>query len=211
LARAGTAARTGFSIEQIEAIAAQLVTPLQIQVEFDGPLSECAQRLAAVVSVCLIGPGGAPNWAAPDGPDAPDASARIEAACQQWRAAGMRTLLLVEPEPDQIAAAAQAGAAGVFLNTVGYTNAPEVARPDGAFERISSAARAAVGLGLEVSAGGGLSSTAANGLARVTDIFRLQMGRALQAQALLVGLEKAVRDAKAALIAARLAAFGLNR
>ena len=70
-------------------------------------------------------------------------------------------------------------------------------------ERLRSAARFAASLGLEVHAGHGLNYHNVQPVAAVREIVELNIGHALVARALFVGLAAAVRDMKALMREAR--------
>jgi len=94
------------------------------------------------------------------------------------------------------------GAPVVELHTGAYAEA----RGAGAateLERLRSAARFATSLGLEVHAGHGLTYHNVQPVAAVREIVELNIGHALIAQALFVGLPAAVREMKALMREAR--------
>jgi len=114
----------------------------------------------------------------------------------------VRVALFIDPEPRQIQAAHAAGAPVVELHTGAYAEA----RGAGAateLERLRSAARFATSLGLEVHAGHGLTYHNVQPVAAVREIVELNIGHALIAQALFVGLPAAVREMKALMREAR--------
>jgi pyridoxine 5-phosphate synthase len=96
------------------------------------------------------------------------------------------------PEFEQLKTAHRIGASGVRLDTARYAesgvqNAEEL-------RRLADAARFAAKLGLELSAGGALDYQNARGVAALSEIGTLHVGRAVVARAVLVGLERAVRE-----------------
>ena len=127
---------------------------------------------------------------------------RVREATARLAAAGVRVGLFIDPEPRQIQAAHAAGAPVVELHTGAYAEA----RGAGAateLERLCSAARFATSLGLEVHAGHGLTYHNVQPVAAVREIVELNIGHALIAQALFVGLPAAVREMKALMREAR--------
>ena len=127
---------------------------------------------------------------------------RVREATARLAAAGVRVALFIDPEPRQIQAAHAAGAPVVELHTGAYAEA----RGAGAateLERLRSAARFATSLGLEVHAGHGLTYHNVQPVAAVREIVELNIGHALIAQALFVGLPAAVREMKALMREAR--------
>jgi pyridoxine 5-phosphate synthase len=129
-------------------------------------------------------------------------AARVASASARLRAAGIRVSLFVAPEPAQIAASAAAGAHAVELHTGDYANAPETARA-AEVARIVAATRDAASRGLEVHAGHGLTVGNVVPIAAIRDIVELNIGHAIVARALVVGMMEAVREMKAAMARAR--------
>ena len=128
--------------------------------------------------------------------------ARIRDAAERLRQAGVRVALFIDPDPRQIEAAAQAGAPVVELHTGAYAEASG-ARAATELERLRAGAKLAAGLGLEVHAGHGLNYHNVQPVAAVREIVELNIGHALIAHAVFVGLPSAVREMKALMREAR--------
>jgi len=128
--------------------------------------------------------------------------ARIRDAAERLRQAGVRVALFIDPDPRQIEAAAQAGAPVVELHTGAYAEASG-ARAATELERLRAGAKLATGLGLEVHAGHGLNYHNVQPVAAVREIVELNIGHALIAHAVFVGLPSAVREMKALMREAR--------
>ena len=129
-------------------------------------------------------------------------AARIREAVAHLRPAGVRVALFIDPDPQQIEAAAQVGAPVVELHTGAYAQA-RGARAATELERLRRGARFATGLGLEVHAGHGLNYHNVQPVAAVREIVELNIGHALIAHALFVGLAAAVREMKGLMREAR--------
>ena len=131
---------------------------------------------------------------------------RSSSACTEattrLRQAGMRVALFIDPDRPQIEAAAQTGAPVVELHTGAYAEAAGAATAT-ELERLRSAARLAAGLGLEVHAGHGLNYHNVQPVAAMREIVELNIGHAIIAHALFVGLPAAVREMKALMREAR--------
>jgi pyridoxine 5-phosphate synthase len=122
--------------------------------------------------------------------------------CLQLSHAGIRVALFIDPEEAQIAAAARARAPMIELHTGAYAEASGAAQAR-ELERLRHAARFAAGLGLTVHAGHGLHYGNVAPIAAIREIVELNIGHAIVARALFDGFAKAVRDMKAAMLAAR--------
>ena len=127
---------------------------------------------------------------------------RIRAAAAQLRQSGVRVSLFIDPEPRQIEAAAQAGAPVIELHTGAYAEARGAACVS-ELERLRAGARLGASLGLQVHAGHGLNYHNVRPVAALREIIELNIGHALIAHALFVGLPAAVREMKALMSEAR--------
>lgn len=112
----------------------------------------------------------------------------------QIQATGARLFLLVEPENDDIKSAAKASCDGVQL----YTNNFVTAKSDHDYQlelsKVEKSAELAVKHNLEVRAGGGLNYRNIFPLVKNQHISEFVVGHAVVAQALMVGLQKALED-----------------
>ena len=129
-------------------------------------------------------------------------AARVRDATTHLRQAGVRVALFIDPDPRQVEAAAHAGAPVIELHTGAYAQATG-AQAATELERLRAAARLGAGLGLEVHAGHGLNYHNVQPVAALRELVELNIGHALIAHALFVGLPAAVREMKALMAAAR--------
>ncbi|MBV8340760.1 MAG: pyridoxine 5'-phosphate synthase [Gammaproteobacteria bacterium] len=127
---------------------------------------------------------------------------RVAEACARLRAAGIRVALFIDPDRAQIEAAAAAGAPAIELHTGAYAEATGAAAAT-ELERLRAGARLASGLGLEVHAGHGLNYRNVRPVAALREVVELNIGHAIIAHALFVGLPAAVREMKALMQDAR--------
>lgn len=116
--------------------------------------------------------------------------------------AGIRVSLFVEPEPSVMEAARALGAPVVELHTGSYCEAfvaGDGAEVERELARIRRAAAHGAGIGLEVHAGHGLTTESVGPVAAIPEIRELNIGHALIADAIFVGLAQAIRDMRAAM------------
>lgn len=118
--------------------------------------------------------------------------------CSCLSDAGIRVSLFVDPEADQIRAAADCGAPVVEIHTGAYAEAAADAAP-GELERIAAAAAVAAGAGLVVNAGHGLHYDNVAPVASLGMIREFNIGHAIVARAIFTGLGAAVAEMKRAL------------
>ncbi|GGX81088.1 pyridoxine 5'-phosphate synthase [Litchfieldella qijiaojingensis] len=124
----------------------------------------------------------------------------ISEACKRLAAAGCEVSLFIDPEPEQIRAAQEVGAPVIELHTGAYAEARgTAARLEHA--RIAAAAELAGELGLTVNAGHGLNYHNVEAIAAIPGLHELNIGHAIIARALFVGLKEAVAEMKRLAIA----------
>lgn len=114
--------------------------------------------------------------------------------------AGVRVSLFLDPDPAAIEAAARIGAPAVELHTGAYAQAHGVAR-EAELERLRQAAAHAGAHGMQVNAGHGLTTANVAPVAALPGLAELNIGHALVARALFVGLREAVAEMKRAIAA----------
>ena len=107
--------------------------------------------------------------------------------------AGIAVSVFIDAAPDQIALARATGATAVEINTGPYADAAPDART-AALVRVQQAARQAHEDGLEVLGGHGLTYVNVTPVAAVPEIVELNIGHSIVSRAVLVGLERAVRE-----------------
>jgi pyridoxine 5-phosphate synthase len=117
----------------------------------------------------------------------------VRGAVAACRAAGIRVSVFVDAIPEQVDASRAAGADAVEINTGPYADAPDAQRP-AELARIAAAAERAAAAGLEVLAGHGLNYINVSPIVRLPQIVELNIGHAIIARAVLVGLDRAVRE-----------------
>ena len=120
--------------------------------------------------------------------------ARIKDATTQLNEAGVRVSLFIEPELAHIDKAKEIGAPVIELHTGAYAEQKTTADEQREFERIVSAANYADSLGLHVNAGHGLHYTNTRPIAEIGAIRELNIGHAIVARALFVGLKQATEE-----------------
>jgi len=110
------------------------------------------------------------------------------------KAAGLRVSLFVDPVDPQIQAAKEVGAEWVELHTGTYAEAPTRAEATRLFQELVNAARHARSLGLKVKCGHGLNYRNIKPFRGREEFAEYSIGHAIIARALLVGIERAVRE-----------------
>lgn len=128
---------------------------------------------------------------------------RIREACQRLGAAGIRVSLFIDADARHIEAASECGAPVVEIHTGRYGNAETADAYDVELNRIRDAVVLADSLGLQVNAGHGIHYHNVNAIAAIEEIKELNIGHAIVAQSLFVGLTSAVAEMKKLMLQAR--------
>ena len=152
--------------------------------------------------VCLV-PERRAELTTEGGLDVAGEPKRMERACRDLAAAGIRVSLFIDADRRQIEAARKAGAPVVELHTGAYAEARSPGRRKRELERLRAAAAQAAASGLVVNAGHGLNYDNVQPVAAIPQIGELNIGHAIVARAVFVGMSEAVREMKALLAGAR--------
>src|SRR5437667_5019880 len=132
----------------------------------------------------------------------------VRAAVNKLRDSGIMASLFIDPDPEQIEAAREVNAQQVELCTAAYAEATlgssgihgeGAVRANRELRRLREGAALAAQFGLHVSAGHGLTLRNVGAVAEIPEIEEFNIGHSIVSQAVFVGLERAVREMKAAL------------
>ncbi|MFQ5511239.1 MAG: pyridoxine 5'-phosphate synthase [Candidatus Krumholzibacteriia bacterium] len=107
--------------------------------------------------------------------------------------AGIKTCAFLDADLDEIKHAAHLQFDAVEIHTGPYANARSGALPR-ELQRVQDAASAIRHLGMAVHAGHGLNYHNVSAIVRIPEIEELNIGHAVVARAIFVGMERAVRD-----------------
>jgi pyridoxine 5-phosphate synthase len=118
----------------------------------------------------------------------------VARAVERLRGAGVEVSLFVDPEPRQIEAAKRLGAVAVEVQTARYSEARPPAECE--LQALRDAAACALGHGLHLHMGHGLNYTNVIPVARIPGLEELNIGHSIVSRAVLVGMERAVREMK---------------
>ena len=119
--------------------------------------------------------------------------AAITRAVSELAAAGIPVSLFIDPSREAVEGALKTGAPRIELHTGDYCAALAAAR-GGELERLARAVEFAVQRSLHVAAGHGLDYVNVVEVATIDGLSELNIGHAIVARAVMVGLDRAVRD-----------------
>jgi pyridoxine 5-phosphate synthase len=127
---------------------------------------------------------------------------RLKAAVKRLHEKGIVVSIFIDPDVKQIEAAARSGAEYIELHTGDYANAATDKDRLAELSKLCEAAEFAANSGLKVNAGHGLDYFNTFEVAAIPQIETLNIGHSIVARAVLVGLDRAVRDMKDILLRA---------
>ena len=127
--------------------------------------------------------------------------ARVRAAVDRLRAAGIRAALFIDPTLDAVDRSRDAGCDAIELHTGRYAHG---AGEGALLDELRSAARHAAKAGLSVHAGHGLTIGNVRAVSAIPEIQELNIGHSIVSRAVFVGLSAAVGEMKSAMAAARM-------
>jgi pyridoxine 5-phosphate synthase len=126
--------------------------------------------------------------------------ARIRSAIDTLVAAGIRVSLFIDPTRAAIEQSKKLGVPAVELHTGSYSHHPDAKETIGA---LRDSARRGADLGLAVHAGHGLTVRNVGPVAAIPEIEELNIGHSIVSRAVFVGLDRAVKEMRDAMHAAR--------
>lgn len=124
----------------------------------------------------------------------------IKEAAEKCAKSGIRVSLFVDADEEQLDAARISGAPVVEIHTGKYADASSVPEQMQELARIERAVKHAHAIGLQVNAGHGLNYHNVQAIVAIPHIIELNIGHAIIAEALFIGLEQAVIKMKALLV-----------
>lgn len=127
---------------------------------------------------------------------------RVADACKRLAAAGCEVSLFIDADPAQIEAAATI-APVIELHTGRYADAETAQEQAAELEVIQQGVKLGLKQGLVVNAGHGLHYHNVEPIAAIPGIYELNIGHAIIARAMFVGLKEAVAEMKRIMLAAQ--------
>lgn len=122
---------------------------------------------------------------------------KIKAAVASLRKRAITVSLFIDPDQPQIDASCVTGAEMIELHTGRFAEARSAAERRKYLDEIKAAVAYAASKGLIVNAGHGLDYKNVRQIARIKGIAELNIGYSIVCRAVMVGLERAVREMKA--------------
>jgi pyridoxine 5-phosphate synthase len=123
----------------------------------------------------------------------------VGAAVERLLKAGIEVSLFIDPDPRQIDVSQALGAKAVEIQTARYSEARTPEDVERELDALRGAAEHAVARGLAVHLGHGLTYTNVRPVTRIPGVQELNIGHSIVSRAVLVGMERAVREMKEAM------------
>jgi pyridoxine 5-phosphate synthase len=181
--------------QDVDELRAAVSTILNLEMAATSEMLTIAERVRPDV-VTLV-PERREERTTEGGLDVLGARHQIEPIAAMCKRRGIKLSLFIEADEAQILASRDLGAEQVELHTGHYCEAPRGERACW-LERLRVGAEVAHGAGLEVAAGHGLTRANVLDVAALPHMEELNIGHSVIADAVLVGLDRAVRDLRAA-------------
>jgi len=118
----------------------------------------------------------------------------IEKAVARLQDGGILVSIFIDPNSDQIKAAGKIGADYVEIHTGSFADAEDWKTEEQELIKIENAIKLAAKLGLGVNAGHGLNYTNIKKVAALGGVEEYNIGHSIISKAVMVGLDRAVRD-----------------
>jgi len=183
--------------DDVHRVRAAIGKPLNLEMAATPEMAAiaCAVRPHA----CCLVPERREEVTTEGGLDAASQREALRPVVATLRAAGIRVSLFIDPDPEQLRAAAELGAPVVELHTGAYAEG----KP-GELDRLRAAAGLTPSLGLECHAGHGLTFDNVSPVAAFPEVRELNIGHYLIGEAILDGgLQAAVARMKQLMVQAR--------
>ncbi len=180
--------------EEVEALCKQVKTRVNLEMAVtDEMLAIAGHNLPA--DVCLV-PEKRQELTTEGGLNVLANFVPVRAACLRLADAGIRVSIFIDPDKDQLQAAKDCGAPVVELHTGSYSDAQGMDQA-AELQRIVAAAEFGDSIGLQMNAGHGLHYSNVQPIVAIAQLVELNIGHAIVARALFVGLEQAVTQMRA--------------
>ena len=180
--------------DEVEALCRQVSTRVNLEMAVTDEMLAIAEANSPA-DACLV-PEKRQELTTEGGLDVRAHFSAVRSACHRLAEARIRVSLFVDPDRDQLQAARDSGAPVVELHTGTYADARGEDQ-ERELDRIADAANFGHRLGLQINAGHGLHYENVHPVVAIPELVELNIGHAIVARALFVGLGQAVREMRA--------------
>jgi pyridoxine 5-phosphate synthase len=185
----------------VDILAQTLQTRMNLEMAVTEEMLGIACRIKP--TYCCLVPEKREELTTEGGLDVAGQRAKITAAVERLAAHGIQTSLFIDADQTQIDAAIATGAPIIELHTGHYAEQRCDRAQLKALHTLRQAASYAHSAGLQVNAGHGLHYHNSVAIAAIPELVELNIGHAIIARAVMVGLDSAVREMKTLMLQAR--------
>lgn len=185
----------------VELIQAILLTRLNFEMAVADEMVNYAEKIKP--AHCCFVPERRAELTTEGGLDIVANEQQIQAATKHLQALGIQVSLFIDADFKQIEAASRTGAKAIEIHTGAYADAKDDHARRKELERIVQGARFAAEAGLIVNGGHGLNCQNVAAIAAIPEMNELNIGHAIIARSIFIGLTEAVREMKNLMIRAR--------
>jgi pyridoxine 5-phosphate synthase len=186
--------------DDVRAVAAGLRIPLNFEMSTAEDI--VARCLEVAPAQATLVPERREEITTEGGLDLVSGGERLRAVCRRLQDAGIVVSLFIDPDEETVRRSVDTGATHVELHTGRYANAPDDTGRSRELAALESAASRAQELGLVVNAGHGLTVENVRPVAAIPGMNDLNIGHAIVARSIFLGLEGALREMVEAIAAA---------
>jgi pyridoxine 5-phosphate synthase len=179
-------------VERLRALCMERGRVFNLEMAATGEMVTIASRVKP--QVCTLVPERREERTTEGGLDVVAGGAELERRVKALQAAGIRVSMFIAADAAQIERSHALGASQIELHTGEYAHDRE-----GELARLADGASRAHALGLEVAAGHGLTQANVPALVAIPEIGELNIGHAVIADAVFLGIQEAVRAFAAAI------------
>lgn len=176
----------------LEILRHRLDTRLNLEMAATDEMVEIARRVRP--TDCTLVPEKRQELTTEGGLDVRGNRPRIQAVVAALSEAGIRVSLFIDPDREQLACAKGTGATVVELHTGKYAETTDPRERAACLQQLRANAKYGQELGLRVNAGHGLQLGNLAEIAGIPQLVELNIGHAIIARALFVGLRQAVQE-----------------
>jgi pyridoxine 5-phosphate synthase len=176
----------------VEILRRTIKTKMNLEMAAVDEMIEIAKRVKPDMS-CLV-PEKRAELTTEGGLDVLGQKKNLSKAVRKLKDSGITVSLFVDAERDQILASKDAGADYVEIHTGHYSDAKTPEKEDSEFDKILKGIEYAASFGLRVNVGHGLNYRNTKRLVAIKEIEEFSIGHSIIARAVLVGIERAVKE-----------------
>ncbi len=178
----------------VELLSQTIQTRMNLEMAVTDEMVSIAQKLQP--SDCCLVPEKREELTTEGGLDVKNNLNRIKDATAALQGSGIEVSLFIDPSKEQLDAAKETGARVVEIHTGHYADAKNPTEQKKQLAEIIAGVEYAKDIDLKVNAGHGLHYHNVEPIAALTPIRELNIGHAIIAQAVMIGLDSAVKEMK---------------